>query len=589
MIIRMIICSSRLGRGGMGEVFLATLKGRGLSGVDKICVIKTLRPSNDPEYERRFIDEARLIVLLGHKNIAAVFDAGCFEGEYYLAMEHVAGRELRSLQRASEARGQPMPAAVVIHIIKEILEALDAAHRMTHPLTREALRVVHRDVSPQNVMVSSEGEVKLIDFGLAVSTQKVERTAPQIVMGKMAYMAPEQARGDGVDGRVDQFACGIMLYELLANQRYYGDLPFDVMWRASGSGGHAPTLLHTLPNDVRAIIVKATAAAREDRYASCGDMRDALTAVELRRGMLAGSRDVRAAQTELDNLSMPSLAPPIPPPSAQPPTMDFESLPKERTRTFRLITAEGAGPAVIEGLEPGAATMSTRVSSATPVTTSLATLELKPVEHTVVMRSVPTPAAPVVSSAAPPTASSSKAPLLAIAVMVAIGLVLLVVIVGRGATDVAVIDAGMPTVVAFVDAGDVVDVVDDVAVIVVGMPTVVAFVDGGDVVDVVDAGVVVDAGSVAVEAAVDAGSADAGTAAAVAKKLTPTKPKGRELPPLPDTTRSIIFRTKLLSDQCADVSCTKAVMKRLRSQEPAAQLEPAVAACYALCLRTPKP
>ncbi|HEY1099555.1 MAG TPA: protein kinase, partial [Myxococcota bacterium] len=116
-----------LGRGGMGQVYLAQLKGRGLSGVDKICVIKTLRPTNDPEYERRFIDEARLIVLLGHKNICPTFDAGCFEGEYYLAMEHVAGRELRTLQRAAEVRGQPMPASVVIHILKEILEGLDAA------------------------------------------------------------------------------------------------------------------------------------------------------------------------------------------------------------------------------------------------------------------------------------------------------------------------------------------------------------------------------------------------------------------------------------------------------------------------------
>ena len=552
-----------LGRGGMGEVFLAKLKARGLSGVDKICVIKTLRPTDDPEYERRFIDEARLIVLLGHKNIAAVFDAGCFEGEYYLAMEHVAGRELRSLQRACEARRQPMPPAVVIHIIKEILEALDAAHRMTHPLTREPLRVVHRDVSPQNVMVSSEGEVKLIDFGLAVSTQKVERTAPQIVMGKMAYMAPEQARGDGVDGRADQFACGVMLYELLANERYYSDLPFDVMWRTSGSGGHRPALLDTLPDDVRAIVLKATAPARDDRYASCGDMRDALTAIELRRGMLAGSRDVRAAQNELDNVSLPSLASTMPPPSEPPPVMDFDALPKERTRTFRLITAEGAGSSLIEGLEPGAATMSTRTSHATPVTTSLATLEIKPAEQTVIVRpgvSSPSLAAP--SSSSLPSSSSSKAPLLA-AAFVAVGIVaVLVVAFARGPDDVGVVDAGVTVVADVVDAGNV-----------------EAVVDAGSVEAVVDAG--------SVEAVVDAGSVVA-VAAPVVKK-PPAKPKGRELPPLADDARPIFFRTKLLSDHCADVPCTKAVLARLKSQEPAAQLEPAIRACYAACAKAAKP
>ena len=570
-----------LGRGGMGEVFLAQLKGRGLSGVDKICVIKTLRPTNDPEYERRFIDEARLIVLLGHKNICPVFDAGCFEGDYYLAMEHVAGRELRSLQRASEVRGQPMPAGVVIHIIKEVL---DAAHRMTHPLTHLALRVVHRDVSPQNVMVSSEGEVKLIDFGLAVSSQKLEQTAPQIVMGKMAYMAPEQARGDVVDGRTDQFACGVMLYELLSNERYYGTMPFEQMWRTSGSGGHRPLQLEAIPDDVRAVISKATAAARDDRYASCGDMRDALTAIELRRGTIAGSRDVRAAQQELDNVAMPSMSSPMPPPSAS--ADDVAAVPREHTRTFRLITAEGAGAAMVVGLEPGAATNSMRASNATPVTTSLnppaafafggpETVEIKPFEATVITR--PAAVLPAPPRTTPPVVepSNPRRPT-ATVVVVLLALVVVGFLALRSTPEhAAVVDAGAVEAAVAIDAGEA-------AVIVV---------DAGAVeVAVVDAG----AGEAAV--VIDDGGA-AAIAGATTKPRAPVdgrkpKAKGRELPPLPPIgTQAVMFRTSVLGKHCADLPCTSAIQAKLPTHKAidGDEFEAAIRACYVKCARTPLP
>ena len=354
-----------LGRGGMGQVFLAKVKAKGLVGVDKLCVVKTLRVSNDPEYQRRFVDEARLIVLLTHRNICHVFDAGCFEDQYYLAMEHINGRELRHVQQMAEGAGTPLPVDVAIFVVKEVLEALDAAHRMKHPLSGEPLRVVHRDVSPQNVMLSSEGEVKLIDFGLAESTQKLERTAPRIVMGKMAYMSPEQARGETVDGRADQFAAGVLLYELLANERYYGVLPVDEVWRTSGRGGFQPARLSAIEPALVRVIQKATAPQRDQRYASCGDMRAELQQVELKRGALAGSREVRTAFQDLllrsgeqmptaSNLdvkppasSTPTLAPvptttPTPPPSPPPS--------RERTRTFRIRSTQS--DVQIEDLAP---------------------------------------------------------------------------------------------------------------------------------------------------------------------------------------------------------------------------------------------
>jgi serine/threonine protein kinase len=560
-----------LGRGGMGQVFLAQLKARGLSGIDKICVIKTLRPTNDPEYERRFIDEARLIVLLGHKNICPVFDAGCFEGTYYLAMEHVAGQELRGLQRAAEQRGTPLPAAVVVHIIKEVLEALDAAHRMTHPITREPLRVVHRDVSPQNVMVSTEGEVKLIDFGLAVSTQKVERTAPQIVMGKMAYMAPEQARGDVVDGRADQFACGVMLYELLTNERYYGDLPFEAMWRMSGSGGHLPARLATLPDDIRAVIVRATAADRAHRFSSCGDMRDALTAIELARGAIAGSRDVRVALRDLESISQ-SVPAAIPSPhAANTPESSSTGLEKrEATRTFRLISADG-GAALIEGLEPGAMTISARASKPQPAPSTRT-------ESTVVVRqnSLSMVTAPTMTAAPP---SAPRRPVAAIvagaAVVVVIGLFVARAVLTPGSPH-----TGMPIVV---DAGTSLVTLAPVAV---APPASV--VDGGAPVDAAPA------------SEVDTPDIDTD---AEPSKPTPTKPTkltkltkpkkaagpARLLPPLPPPPAKLFDRTRIIAKHCSDVVCAREVAARLRTNAPPDEIEKATAACYAQCERTPAP
>jgi serine/threonine protein kinase len=351
----------RLGQGGMGQVWLAKLRGRGLAGIDKLCVVKTLRSSDDPEYERRFIDEARLIVLLTHKNICPVFDAGCFEGQYYVAMEHIAGRDLHALTGLSREQQTPLPVHVAIHITKELLEALDAAHRMVHPITQQPLLIVHRDVSPQNVMVSAEGDVKLIDFGLAASSQKAERTEPRVVMGKLAYMAPEQARGEALDDRTDQFAAGVILYELLANARYYEGLSTTETWGRVGAGGHEPTGLARLEPALAAIVRRATAARREDRYATCGDMCEALTAVELSRGAIASSRDVRLAVVDLEQRA--GLTSTTSPelrrlerglvPGATPATVSHPPVVSSPVRTSTQATASGGSPVAVSS--PGRA------------------------------------------------------------------------------------------------------------------------------------------------------------------------------------------------------------------------------------------
>ena len=293
-----------LAEGGMGEVFFAKTRmlDDGLGGselsvaeIEKSCIVKTLRGhlTSDREYVARFIDEARLVVQLNHRNICHVFDVGRVGTRYYLAMEFIPGRDARTLASRAEAMGRRLPEAMALFIVSEMLEALDYAHRRVHPVTGAPLLLVHRDVSPQNVMVSFEGEVKLIDFGLAASTMKREHTKPEVVMGKLAYMSPEQARGEEVDATTDQYAAAILAYELVTGERFYGDMPQHEVWFAAGRGGHVPPHWAKLHPTVAKILQKALHQQPWSRYASCGDMKEDIQRALVERKLRATARDLR--------------------------------------------------------------------------------------------------------------------------------------------------------------------------------------------------------------------------------------------------------------------------------------------------------
>ena len=289
----------RLAKGGMGEVYLA--KHVGFADIEKYCVVKTMRSryTKDSEYVARFVDEARIVVQLGHRNICQVFDVGKLGEQYYLAMELVAGRDVRTLEGRARELGHPLPEPVVLHLVCEVLESLDYAHRHAHPLTGEPLNLVHRDVSPQNVMVNFEGEVKLIDFGLAQSSLRREQTNPEVVLGKLAYMSTEQLHGRELDGRSDLFSVSVMAYELLTGERYYAGMSQSDMWDAVSQGTHAPRRLHELPAELRAVLARGLAKDREQRYATCAEMKDALAAYQRARGMSAGARELRQIMEQL--------------------------------------------------------------------------------------------------------------------------------------------------------------------------------------------------------------------------------------------------------------------------------------------------
>ena len=201
-----------LARGGMGALYLAVRPER----KPDVCVIKTVLPHlADKEYLQRFRDEAKVVVQLSHENLVPVFDSGQVGGEIYLGMEFVDGRDLRAIWNRCAKKGVAFPIDVAAYIAREVALGLEYAHGFGD------IKLVHRDVSPPNVLVSFEGKVSLTDFGLASSTLKLEKTAPGIIYGKVSYMSPEQARGEVLDGRTDLFATGIILWELLTGRQVY--------------------------------------------------------------------------------------------------------------------------------------------------------------------------------------------------------------------------------------------------------------------------------------------------------------------------------------------------------------------------------
>jgi eukaryotic-like serine/threonine-protein kinase len=282
-----------LAQGGMGEVYLASHGD--MSEMQKLCVVKTLRKdfSQNKEYLNRFLDEARLAVLLSHRNIGQVFHVERVDDVYFISMEFIKGRDLKTILEFLFKQKQAIPEAIAITIVSEILSALEYAHRLEHPSTGKLLHVVHRDVSPHNVMLSLEGEIKLIDFGLAASTQKQEKTDVKKVMGKMAYMSPEQARGDAIQGKSDLFSTAIICYELVAGETFYGNLSQSEIWEVVGLGGFRPTNWRKLPKTLSKILDRALSAPTDGRYSDAEAFRFALESYSIKRGLHASHTDLR--------------------------------------------------------------------------------------------------------------------------------------------------------------------------------------------------------------------------------------------------------------------------------------------------------
>ncbi len=255
----------RLGRGGMAEVHLALA--HGASGFERHVAIKLLAPelAGEPELERALIREATLGGALRHRNLVAVLGLGVHDGGYYVVMEYVDGADL------ARHLGGALPEPLALHIVHELALGLGYLHAATGA-SGLPLGVVHRDVGPANVLVSTTGDVKLGDFGIAKATALADLTAAGARKGRYAYMAPEQLAGEPVTGAADQFGLGVTLVELVTGARpFVGELPWTL--RDAIRGG---PLLAGLAPDLAAIAARALAFDAQDRFASIDELRCAI-------------------------------------------------------------------------------------------------------------------------------------------------------------------------------------------------------------------------------------------------------------------------------------------------------------------------
>ncbi|MFO0684428.1 MAG: serine/threonine-protein kinase [Sandaracinus sp.] len=287
----------RLGVGGMAEVYAARRSGpEGF--VRRVCLKRVLEGNeSDRDAVTQLQDEARLCAHLSHPSIATVHELGRVDGKWFLVMELVDGMDLRSLVAGLRQRGIALPTDVALHVVRSIAEGLAHAHALT--IDGKPAELVHRDVTPSNVLLSIHGEVKLADFGIARSTLRTHRTRSGVVKGKIPYMAPEQALGDALDRRTDVFALGVMLFELLAGRRPH-DGQTDLETLTNAQRGRRPSLRDlapTTPEPVIALVNGMLAARAADRTASADEVVRVLAAVpaprDARRALAALVDEVR--------------------------------------------------------------------------------------------------------------------------------------------------------------------------------------------------------------------------------------------------------------------------------------------------------
>src|SRR5215831_10941104 len=279
----------------MAEVFKA--KAFGVEGFERLLAVKRILPNiaEDKEFIEMFIDEAKIAVQLNHANIAQIFDLGKVEDSFFIALEFVHGKDLRSIFDRGRQVGQIMPIAQACFVIMKVCEGLDYAHNKRDASGRE-LNLVHRDVSPQNVLVSYEGEIKLIDFGIAKAAGKASKTQAGILKGKFGYMSPEQVRGLPIDRRSDIFSVGIVLYELLTGERLFvGESDFSTLEKVRNVEILPPsTYNRKIPDELERIVLKTLAKDVEDRYQNAIDLHDDLQAFMYTAGEFYSRKDLAA-------------------------------------------------------------------------------------------------------------------------------------------------------------------------------------------------------------------------------------------------------------------------------------------------------
>jgi hypothetical protein len=283
----------RINIGGMAEVWRGKTFGAG--GFERLVAIKRILPNiaEDDEFISMFIDEAKISVQLAHANIAQIYELGHISNSYFIAMEYIPGKDMRAIFDRCRKKGEPAPIPLVAYTVAKMCEGLDYAHRKKDGMGRD-LNIVHRDISPQNVLISFEGEVKVIDFGIAKAAGKATKTQAGILKGKFGYMSPEQIRGLPLDRRSDVFAIGVCLYEMLTGERLFvGDSDFSVLEKVRKAEVAPPsTYNRRIPEQLEKIVLKALARDVDERYQYASELGDDLQRFLITNDAIFGRKDL---------------------------------------------------------------------------------------------------------------------------------------------------------------------------------------------------------------------------------------------------------------------------------------------------------
>ncbi|MBZ4396899.1 serine/threonine-protein kinase [Myxococcus sp. AS-1-15] len=279
----------KLATGGMAEVWLA--RQTGIEGFHKNLVVKRILPhlAEDREFVEMFRNEALIAARFNHPNIAQVYEFGEANGTYYIAMEFIHGEDLGRVMRKAASAGQWIARPLAIRIVAAACEGLHYAHSRTDDAGRP-LRVVHRDISPQNILISFDGSVKLVDFGIAKAADQASLTKSGAIKGKFAYMAPEQAAGKPLDGRADIFAIGLVLYELLTGVRpLKRESELATLQAAMECAIQPPSQVADVPEEMDPVVMRAVAKSSDDRYRDARQFQTALEEILVGQRWVAGS------------------------------------------------------------------------------------------------------------------------------------------------------------------------------------------------------------------------------------------------------------------------------------------------------------
>jgi TonB family protein len=295
------VLQEHIATGGMAEVYKARMMG--MEGFQKTVAIKRILPhlSDNEDFVSMFIDEAKLAAQLNHSNILHIYDLGKIDRSHYIAMEYIEGHDLRRILATCRERGVVMPVALAVHVASLLASALDYAHKKRDFENRE-LGLVHRDVSPQNVLISESGDVKLCDFGIAKAASKASHTRAGALKGKLQYMSPEQAWGKDIDHRSDLFSLGVVLYEMLTSQPVFsGDSELSILEQVRNPQVTPPsTRSPEVTAEIDRIVCRALEADRDARYQSARELQRDLERVMRASGWALDTSAVATFVTELE-------------------------------------------------------------------------------------------------------------------------------------------------------------------------------------------------------------------------------------------------------------------------------------------------